>query len=114
MKHFFTTRVRVVLIVAVLLAVALAVISDLTGLSIPDMVVKGVLTPIRTGVSRLTDRAEQLYSYMFEYESIAAENARLKEELAEIAADGKPFPVECQFCDTVYEFTPEDILEFVK
>ena len=23
--------------------------------------------------------------------------------------DGKPFPVECQFCDTVYEFTPEDI-----
>ena len=32
-----------------------------------------------------------------------------KEELAEIAADGKPFPVECQFCDTVYQFTKEDI-----
>jgi len=32
-----------------------------------------------------------------------------KKELAEIAADGETFPVSCQFCDTVYEFTPEDI-----
>ena len=37
-----------------------------------------------------------------------------KEELAEIAADGKPFPVECQFCDTVYEFTPDDIKKLIK
>ena len=37
-----------------------------------------------------------------------------KKELAEIARDGKEFPVECQFCDTVYKFTPEDILELVK
>ena len=80
MKHFFTTRIRVILIAAVLLAVVLAVVSGLTGFSLPDMMVKGVLTPIRTGISKLTDRAEQLYSYMFEYESIAAENERLKEE----------------------------------
>jgi len=84
MKHYFSGRVRLVLVLALLLAVIVAVISGLTGLSIPDMVVQGILTPIRTGVSRLTDRAEQLYSYMFEYESIAAENARLKEELAQI------------------------------
>ena len=32
-----------------------------------------------------------------------------REELKQIMDDGKPFPVECQFCDTVYEFTPEDI-----
>ena len=32
-----------------------------------------------------------------------------KKELEEIAAEGKSFPVSCQFCDTVYEFTPEDI-----
>ena len=32
-----------------------------------------------------------------------------KKELEEIAAEGKAFPVSCQFCDTVYEFTPEDI-----
>ena len=84
MKHFFTARVRAVLIVSLLLALVLTVISSLTGFSLPDMVVKGVLTPLRTGVSKLSDRAEQLYSYMFEYESIAAENERLKEELAQI------------------------------
>jgi len=32
-----------------------------------------------------------------------------KEELMQIMNDGKTFPVECQFCDTVYTFTPEDI-----
>ena len=37
-----------------------------------------------------------------------------KEELAEIAGEGKPFPVECQFCDTVYQFTPEDIRDLLK
>ena len=37
-----------------------------------------------------------------------------RKELEEIKADGKTFPVECQFCDTVYEFTPTDIDELLK
>ena len=37
-----------------------------------------------------------------------------REELAQIAQEGKTFPVECQFCDTVYEFTPEDVRELLK
>ena len=37
-----------------------------------------------------------------------------KEELAEIAQEEKTFPVECQFCDTVYQFTPEDIRKILK
>ena len=37
-----------------------------------------------------------------------------REELGEIMAEGKPFPVECQFCDEVYRFTPEDIAELLK
>ncbi len=37
-----------------------------------------------------------------------------KKELTEIAAEGKTFPVECQFCDTVYQFTPENIQELIK
>ena len=32
-----------------------------------------------------------------------------RKELSEIRDEGKTFPVECQFCDRVYEFTPEDI-----
>ena len=35
-------------------------------------------------------------------------------ELEEIIAEDKAFPVECQFCDTVYTFTPEDIREMLK
>ncbi len=84
MRHLFTRRVRNVLIIAVLLTVALIVISSLTGLSFAEMWTKGVLTPIRTGVSQLTDKAEDFYNYLFEYETILAENEKLKEELAEI------------------------------
>ena len=32
-----------------------------------------------------------------------------KKELKEILDEGKTFPVSCQFCDTIYEFTPQDI-----
>ena len=37
-----------------------------------------------------------------------------REELTEIMNEGKAFPVECQFCDTVYSFTPEDIAELLR
>ena len=36
-----------------------------------------------------------------------------KKELQEIADENKAFPVSCQFCDTIYEFTPEDIREMI-
>lgn len=37
-----------------------------------------------------------------------------REELGDIVREGKTFPVGCQFCDTVYTFTPEDIRELLK
>ena len=37
-----------------------------------------------------------------------------REELTDIAQEGKAFPVECQFCDTIYTFTPEDVAELLK
>ena len=37
-----------------------------------------------------------------------------REELTEIVKEGKAFPVECQFCDTVYRFTPDDIRKLLK
>jgi len=84
MKHFFTNRVRAILLAAVLLAVVLAVVGNLTGLKLPDKLVQGLLTPVRTGVSYLTDQAERFYNYMFEYESLVAENEALKEQLTQI------------------------------
>ncbi len=37
-----------------------------------------------------------------------------REELTQIMEEGESFPVECQFCDTVYKFTPDDIQELLK
>ncbi len=89
MRHFFTTKIRIILILSILLAIALAVVTNLTGLNLPNMFVQGIVTPIRTGVSKLTDQAEQLYGYIFRYEALAAENAALKEQLAQMKDDAR-------------------------
>ena len=89
MRHYFSKKVRIVLILAVVVAVLLAVASNLTGLSLPDLVVKGIMTPIRSGASALTEQAEQLYSYVFRYEALAAENELLRQELAQMKEDNR-------------------------
>ncbi len=89
MKHFFSPRIRVVLVIVVLLAVVLTVVSSLTGLKLPEVMTQGVLSPIRAGFSKLIDQAEQIYSYMFKYESLLAENQALKEELAAMMDDAR-------------------------
>ena len=89
MKYFFTTRVKVVLVITVLLAAILTVTGSLTGMSLPDMFVKGILTPIRSGVSQLTAEVEQWYNYIFEYETLQAENEELKKKLSEIESDAR-------------------------
>ena len=35
-------------------------------------------------------------------------------ELEEIRDEGKTFPVECQFCDEIYRFTPDDIQQLLE
>lgn len=84
MKHFFTSRVRVVMVVAVLLAVLLTVAKSLLGIDLLGMAAQSVLTPLRTGVSKLTGQAERYYSYMFKYEALEAENEQLKAQLAQL------------------------------
>lgn len=37
-----------------------------------------------------------------------------RKELEQIANEGESFPVECQFCDEIYRFSPEDIRELLK
>ena len=37
-----------------------------------------------------------------------------RKELTEILEEGKTFPVECQFCDATYAFTPENIQELLE
>ena len=87
MRHFFSTRVRVVLILALLLTVGLVIASSITGMSIPSMVVQGVLTPIRAGANTLTNQAENIYDYIFRYEALKAENEALRDEIARMRED---------------------------
>ena len=107
MKHFFTSRIRVILVIAVLLAVVLTVVSSLTGLKLPEMMVQGVLTPFRSGVAKLADQSKQVYNYIFKYEALLAENQALKEQLAAIEDEARdafatkqaplfPGPVPCR------------------
>ena len=37
-----------------------------------------------------------------------------KQELNQILEEEESFPVECQFCDTVYRFSRDDIREILK
>ena len=89
MKRFFTSRVWTVIIIAVLLAIILAVGSNLIGGSTSGSLMQSVLAPIRAGASYLTDQAEQLYNYMFNYESLLAENEMLKERLSQVEDDAR-------------------------
>ncbi len=84
MKKILTTRVRVILIAAVVLAIltALAVMIG-GGTTIGRNVTGALLSPFRSGMAALTRQAERLYGYLFEYDSLEAENSELRARLAE-------------------------------
>ncbi len=84
MKRFLNTRLRVIVIAALLITAALAILSNASGMSIPSMLTQAALMPIKSAANSLTQSAEQWYSYMFRYEALAAENEALKEQIAEM------------------------------
>ena len=84
MRHLFSTKLRIILVVAVLLSAALAVVAGVTNQTLPGMIVQGVLAPFKSALNSLTSLAEQYYSYMFRYETLAAENQKLKADIAKM------------------------------
>lgn len=84
MRHFFSTRIKVILTLALLLAFLLALISGLSGKNVPSMLVRSALAPLRSGAGAVMQQAQQLYNYIFNYERLEAENAALREQLAQI------------------------------
>ena len=89
MKHLFSTRVKVLLIAAVLLAAGLAILSGASEKSIPNIIVQGILTPFRAGANALTKQSEQIYGYIFRYESLVAENEALKKQISQMEDDAR-------------------------
>ena len=84
MRNLFSTRVRVILVVAALLTVGLSILSGITNTTVVDLAVGGVLAPFRAAATSLTRTAEKYYGYMFRYEALAAENEVLEARIAEM------------------------------
>ena len=84
MRNLLTTRIKVILVIAALLTAGLAILSGITSNTVPDLLVKGALAPIRYAATSLTSMAEKYYGYMFRYEALAAENELLEERIAEM------------------------------
>ena len=84
MRHLFTMKIRLLLVAAALLTAGLAVLGTTSGLGIPGLLVKGLLAPFRFAGNALTIQAQNIYSYMFEYEALAAENEALRAQVAEM------------------------------
>ena len=93
MKQIFSKRVRNVLIAAVLLTIVLSIAAGALGFKLPDVAVKTILQPLRSGAQAMTRQAEGIYSYLFRYEALEervqqleAENAQLREEVRAAAS----------------------------
>ena len=56
MKHL-STRVRVVIIAAILLAAGLAVLANAGGQSLPDTIMQTLMTPLKAATNALTNQA---------------------------------------------------------
>ena len=89
MRHLFSTRLRVILIVALLLSAGLAIISNAMDLALPKMLVQGILAPFRAGAEGLTTQAERFYGYIFSYEALSAENEALKAQIADMQDEAR-------------------------
>lgn len=87
MRHFFSNRVRAVMIASLLIAALLAVVSGLTGKNIPNMLVQSALRPLRGGANAVMGQAQQVYDYLFRYEQLEAENTALREQLSKLQQD---------------------------
>ena len=84
MRNLFNTKLKIIVVLAVLLTAVLAVMAGLTNRSVPELLVQGVLAPFRAAGTALTKTAERYYSYMFRYEALEAENEALKASIAEM------------------------------
>lgn len=89
MKKFFTTRIRVVLVLAAL--AALITIGSMFlwpgKAGAFNNAVSLVVNPVKNGVTLLVNKAERLYNYLFGYELLQAQNEQLQEELANMNQD---------------------------
>ena len=84
MRNLFNTKVRIILVLAGLITAALVIMSSVGMITVPGVITQAVMAPVRAVGTALTSTAELYYSYMFKYEALAAENAELKAQIAQM------------------------------
>ena len=89
MRHFFSKKIKLVLAMAALLTVLLGVAVSITGKAVPGTLVQSLLTPLRSGAYALTSQAERLYNYIYEFDTLKAENEALKAQLAQLQEEAR-------------------------
>lgn len=81
-KKFWSSRLKAILIVAVILAIVLGVTAAVaSATTFGQNVVGTILAPFRAGVAAIDRQAERYYNYLFRYESLQAENRQLQKEI---------------------------------
>jgi len=78
----------------------------------PEEILKRVMSDFEVELLEKTEVGYQCYCSRDRVEKTLITIGR--KDLQEIVDDGKPITIECQFCDTIYTFTPEDIKELLK
>ena len=82
MRRIFTTKLKIILVIAVLLTAILSVVAGVTNQTVPEVMLQAVLAPLHRAASGLTQTVERYYDYMFRYEALEAENELLKAQIA--------------------------------
>ena len=113
MKDFFRHNGILILIAAILLALVTAVVSMLLGGKANPLanLVGIITTPVRNGISAVTNWAEERYSDAFELEQMKEELEALKQENAELKAKEREYESAIQENKRLYnllELTPKD------
>ena len=84
MRNLFNAKVRILLVVAGLITAALFIMNSVGMVTVPGVITQTLMAPVRAVGTTLASTAELYYSYMFQYEALAAENAELKAQIAEM------------------------------
>ena len=113
MKDFFRHNGILILIAAILLALVTAVVSMLLGGKANPLanLVGIITTPVRNGISAVTNWAEERYSDAFELDQMKEELEALKQENAELKAKEREYESAIQENKRLYnllELTPKD------
>ena len=87
-KKLFTSKIKTILVAAVVLAVVTTVIVAFSGGSTAGKnIVSTILQPFRSGVAAIDRQALRLYNYMFSYDKLDAENEALKRQILDMEKD---------------------------